>query len=76
MSLISFHRLLISLAILFCGGYALWELRAFLGHGEIGSLLIAIIFAAAAVGLAYYLRHLSRFLRLPGERGASPPPSG
>jgi hypothetical protein len=67
MSLIQFHRVLIATAIVFCGGFAAWELRAYLGNGEILALLLAIGFAAAALALLYYLRHLSRFLRLPDE---------
>ncbi len=64
MSLISFHRLLIVVAIIFCAGYALWELRSFAGGAGVGSLLIAVAFAVAALGLGYYLRHLRRLLRL------------
>lgn len=72
MSLIHFHRVLIATAIIFCGGFAAWELRAYLANGEMLALLLAVAFAAAALGLAYYLRHLSRFLGLP-EQGEGPP---
>lgn len=67
MSLIAFHRLLIAIGILFCGGFALWELFAFWEHGGVLPLLIALAFAAAAALLGYYLRHLSRFLHLAEE---------
>ena len=72
MSLISFHRFLIAAAILFCSGFAVWELLAFREQGGVPALLLALAFAAAAAALAYYLRHLSRFLRLPPEREEQP----
>ena len=34
MSLLPFHRLLIVVAIIFCAGFAAWELRAFLEGRE------------------------------------------
>lgn len=74
MSLISFHRILIGAAIAFCGVYALWELRQFVQQGGLRPLLLAIGFAAAAVGLGYYLRHLGRILRLPRTGAGSTPP--
>ena len=43
MSLISFHRLLIAIAIVFCGGYAIWEILRFLSDGRISSILLAAI---------------------------------
>lgn len=72
MSLIAFHRLLIAAAILFCAGFAVWELFAFRRHGEVSALLIALAFAAAGAGLGYYLRHLPRFLGLPRGRSDAP----
>lgn len=74
MSLISFHRLLIATAIVFCGGYAIWEVLRFLSDGGVGSLLLAVAFGLAATGLAYYLRHLGRILRLGNETAAPAKP--
>jgi hypothetical protein len=71
MSLITFHRLLIGVAIVFCGGYALWELVRFFTAGNTRSLLLAAIFAVLAFGLVYYLRHLGRFLGLPRDDSTS-----
>ena len=62
MSLISFHRVLIVAAILFCAGYAAYELLAFTRDGGNGSLVISGIFFVFAAGLTYYLWHLKRFL--------------
>ena len=54
--MIPLHRLLIGTAIAFCAGFALWA-------GWRGSPVLAGVFALLALGLAYYLRHLRRFLR-------------
>ena len=62
LSLISFHRILIAVAILFCAGYGVYELSAFARNGETGSLLISGFFFVVTAGLTYYLRHLKRFL--------------
>jgi hypothetical protein len=64
MSLVPFHRLLIATAIVFCVGFALWELAAFVDHGRIVDLALAIGFAAAGAAFGYYLRHLARLLGL------------
>ena len=62
LSLISFHRILIAVAILFCAGYGVYELSTFARSGETGSLLISGFFFVVTAGLTYYLRHLKRFL--------------
>ena len=62
LSLISFHRILIAVAILFCAGYGVYELSAFARSGGTGSLLISGFFFVVTAGLTYYLRHLKRFL--------------
>ncbi|MEX2572179.1 MAG: hypothetical protein WD737_12840 [Gemmatimonadota bacterium] len=67
MSLISFHRFLIAVGILFCAGYGIWELVSYTGSREASSLLIALAFFAGALGLGYYLRHLTRILHLSDE---------
>jgi hypothetical protein len=67
MSLISFHRLLIFVGIVFCAGYAIWELLHFMGgDGGVRSLLLVVAFSGAALALGYYLRHLGRILHLSG----------
>ncbi len=62
LSLINFHRVLIAVAIFFCAGYGVYEFLAFAESGRIGSLMIAGFFLVVALGLAYYLWHLKRFL--------------
>ena len=60
--MIPFHRLLISTAIVFCAGFAAWAAWHYRQSGDLLMLLTAVAFALAAVALAYYLRHLRRFL--------------
>ena len=62
MSLVAFHRFLISTGILFCAAFAVWEFRAFSTSGGTLSLVLGITFAILAVGLTLYLRRLNRFL--------------
>ena len=53
--MIPFHRVLITTGIVFCGGFALWCLWR-------GQMALGIGFGILGVGLAYYLRHLRRFI--------------
>jgi len=59
---IPFHRLLISTAIVFCAGLALWAAWQWRQSGETVTLAMALAFAVATAALIYYLRHLRRFL--------------
>jgi 4-amino-4-deoxy-L-arabinose transferase-like glycosyltransferase len=59
---IPFHRLLISTAIVFCAGFAIWAGWNYRQSGDAWTLLMGLAFGVAALALAYYLRHLSRFL--------------
>jgi hypothetical protein len=59
---IPFHKVLISTGIAFCAGFALWTLVQYGRAGGIAMLGLGLVFAAAALGLGYYLRHLRRFL--------------
>ncbi|MSR22311.1 MAG: hypothetical protein EXR92_02015 [Gemmatimonadetes bacterium] len=62
MSLISFHRGLIATAIVFCFGYAGWEIVSFTQEGGTGSLVVGGVFLVLGVGLGYYLARLMHFL--------------
>lgn len=62
MSLVGFHRFLITAAIVFCLGYAGWEVAAFTRTRATGALVIAAIFVGLAIALAYYLARLRFFL--------------
>lgn len=70
MSLLQFHRLLIAFGILFCLGYAGWEVRALLRDGSFGSLALAMAFGVLAFILSVYLWQLNRWLGYDeGRRG-------
>ena len=60
--MIPFHRLLISTAIVFCAGFAVWAGWNYRQSGEALTLVMALAFAVAAGALGYYLRHLNRLL--------------
>ena len=60
--MIIFHRFLIGTAIIFCAGFAWWSYAAYRASGSAGQLTLAIVFAVAALALAYYLKNLRRFL--------------
>ena len=60
--MIPFHRLLIGTGIAFAAGFALWAFVRYRQEPSLMMLGLTIVFAAAAVALAYYLRHLRKFL--------------
>jgi hypothetical protein len=62
MSLITFHRFLISAGIAFCLGFAGWEAAAFTRTREGGALALAVVFFVLGLALAYYLSRLAFFL--------------
>jgi hypothetical protein len=68
-SLIAFHRFLISAGIVFCAGFAAWEVRAFTQTSRPGSLILAVVFAILALALVIYLRRLNRILGLESDAG-------
>jgi hypothetical protein len=53
--MIPFHRVLITTGIVFCAGFALWSIV----HRQ---MALALGFAVLGAALAYYLRHLRRFI--------------
>jgi hypothetical protein len=57
------HKILISAAVLFFFGYALWELRQYFRLGEVGAMLRGIGALIGAVGFGVYLRSFVRSLR-------------
>lgn len=62
MSLIGFHRVLIGSAIVFCFGYAAWELvRFWVVRGTV-SLVLGVVFLGLGVLLSVYLKRLAHFL--------------
>jgi len=60
---ITFHRLLISTAIVFCLTISIWLFLSYRRGGDIFLLVLSVTFFVAAIALSYYLRNLDRFLR-------------
>jgi len=61
-SLIAFHRVLIGSAILFCFGFAVWELMHFWVAGGTGTLVLGLVFVVLGVLLSVYLARLRRYV--------------
>jgi hypothetical protein len=57
------HKILISAAVLFFFGYALWELRQYSRLGEMAAILRSAGALVVAVGFGVYLRSFVRSLR-------------
>lgn len=68
MSIVGFHRVLISCAVLFCLLFGLWSGLAWRRDGGVLELAFGVVFLLAAAGLGWYLIHLDRFL---GRQGGS-----
>lgn len=60
--MINFHKVLISTAIVFCLGFALWAGWSYRTHGGFWAAASALGFGIATVVLILYLRNLKRFL--------------
>ena len=67
MSIVGFHRVLITAAIAFCAFYAAWELAQYRVDGDGGRVVLGIVFAVLAAALGVYLALLGRIL---GRKGA------
>lgn len=67
MSIVGFHRVLISCAILFCASFGIWSGLSWTREGALLDLILAVVFILGAAALTWYLTHLARFLgREPG----------
>jgi hypothetical protein len=62
MSIVAFHRVLITAAIAFCALFAAWEYGQYRLDGDGSRMLLTLLFAVLAVGLVVYLALLGRFL--------------
>ena len=68
MSIVAFHRVLISTAIAFCAFFAAWEFGQFRADGDGSRIVLGVVFAVLAVALGVYLALLGRFLGRKGVR--------
>ncbi len=62
-SLVPFHRVLITAAILFCAGFGAWSVW----FDQPRRPVLGVVFLALAVGLAVYLWNLRRVLGMRDE---------
>ena len=69
MSLIGFHRVLIGTAILFCFGYAGWELVLWWVTRRGASLLLGGTFLGLGALLSVYLSRLRQFVGYQDDEG-------
>mgnify|MGYP001562711196 CR=1 FL=1 len=60
--MISFHRVLIGTAIVFCAGFTLWTHQGYQTTGGTVLRVLSACFGVATVALSYYLINLRRFL--------------
>jgi hypothetical protein len=65
MQLIWFHRVLIGVAIVFFGGFGVWELVAYNSNRDSTALVLGLVSIVVAVALFIYLLRLKRILKLP-----------
>ena len=70
MSLIAFHRFLIAFGIVFCFGFAVWELMTWWVGRTPGALVLGLTFIALGGLLSYYLARLRRFVGYQPPDGA------
>lgn len=65
MQLIWFHRVLIGVAVVFFGGFGVWELLAYNSNRDSTALVMGLVSLVVAVALFIYLMRLKRILKLP-----------
>ncbi|OGP96605.1 MAG: hypothetical protein A2W10_10275 [Deltaproteobacteria bacterium RBG_16_55_12] len=63
MTLLTAHKILISTAILFFFGFALWELRNYFDSGDLWAIFRGFLYLLVAVGFGFYLRSLKYWYR-------------
>jgi hypothetical protein len=62
-TLLTAHKILISTAILFFFGFALWELRNYFDTGNLWAIFRGFLYLLVAVGFGFYLRSLKYWYR-------------
>jgi len=62
-TLLTAHKILISTAVLFFFGFALWELRNYFDSGNLWAIFRGFLYLLVAVGFGFYLRSLKYWYR-------------
>ena len=63
MTLLTAHRILISTAVVFFFGFALWELRNYFDTRNLWAIFRGFLYLLVAVGFGFYLRSLKYWYR-------------
>jgi len=63
MTLLTAHKILISTAIVFFLGFALWELRNYSDTGNLWATFRGALYLLVAVGFGVYLRTLKKWVK-------------
>ncbi|MFQ5902650.1 MAG: hypothetical protein ACE5JO_03075 [Candidatus Binatia bacterium] len=63
MSLLTAHKILISTAVVFFFGFALWELRNYFDTEDLWAFIRCLLYLLVSVGFGLYLRSLKRWLK-------------
>ena len=63
MTLLTAHRILISTAVVFFFGFALWELRNYFDTGDLWAIFRGFLYLLVAVCFGFYLRSLKYWYR-------------
>ena len=58
MTLLTAHRILISAAVAFFFGFALWELRNYLAGGDLWAAFRSLLYLLVSIGFGIYLKSL------------------
>ncbi|MGH7831776.1 MAG: hypothetical protein ACREP8_16550 [Candidatus Binatia bacterium] len=58
MTLLTAHRILISTAVVFFLGFALWELNHYLGNDDPWAVMRGLLYLLASVGFGLYLKFM------------------
>ena len=63
MSLLTAHRILISTAVVFFFGFALWELSNYISTGNLWATVRSLLYLLVSIGFGVYLRSLKYWLK-------------
>lgn len=63
MSLLTAHKILISTAVVFFFGFALWELRNYFSTENLWTLFRGVLYFLVSVGFGLYLKSLKHWLK-------------
>jgi hypothetical protein len=62
-TLLTAHKILITTAVVFFFGFALWEARNYFASDNLWALLRALVYLLVSAGFGVYLRSFKRWLK-------------